>query len=67
MNISGKAEVSQMRNTGCWDVKEGLEEVQGLTQKCETSVLGRKKKDGFNKSLFDACENSEKGVNITKE
>lgn len=45
-------------------MKEGLEEVLGLTQKHETNVMGRKKKDGFKKSLFDACENS---VNVTKE
>lgn len=51
-DISGSAEVSQIRNMSCRDVKEGLEEVRGLTQKCETSVLGRKKKDGLKKELL---------------
>lgn len=26
-----------------------------------------KKRNGLNKSLFDACENSEKGVDVKKE
>lgn len=45
-------------------MKEGLEEAQ---VQCETSVLQMKQKHGINNNLFDACENSEKGVDVKQE